>query len=157
MKQKRDYIEGLTKSKGYLEIYEEAEDVLDECNLKGVYNAERADILAAQTLDIDKIKKKRRENAKELLKSISDIALFPEISDNDCPLFVPIIIECRDELMLIGKGVYCPVHWPISKHHILTNRTREIYEKELSIVCDQRYSTEDMKKISCLIKEYMEK
>ena len=48
MKQKRDYIEGLTKSKGYLEIYEEAEDVLDECNLKGVYNAERADILAAQ-------------------------------------------------------------------------------------------------------------
>lgn len=70
------------------------------------------------------------------MKSISDIALFPEISDNDCPLFVPIIIECRDELMLIGKGVYCPVHWPISKHHILTNRTREIYEKELSIVCD---------------------
>lgn len=159
MKQKRDYIEGLTKSKGYLEKYEEAEDVLDECNLKGVYNAERADILAAQTLDIDKIKKKRRENAKELLKSISDIALFPEISDNDCPLFVPIIIKCRDELKktLIGKGVYCPVHWPISKHHILTNRTREIYEKELSIVCDQRYSTEDMKKISCLIKEYMEK
>ena len=159
MKQKRDYIEGLTKSKGYLEKYEEAEDVLDECNLKGVYNAERADILAAQTLDIDKIKKKRRENAKELLKSISDIALFPEISDNDCPLFVPIIIKCRDELKktLIGKGVYCPVHWPISKHHILTNRTREIYEKELSIVCDQRYSTEDMKKISCLIKEYMKK
>lgn len=66
MKQKRDYIEGLTKSKGYLEIYEEAEDVLDECNLKCVYNAERADILAAQTLDIDKIKKregKMRKNS----------------------------------------------------------------------------------------------
>lgn len=59
--------------------------------------------------------------------------------------------------MLIGKGVYCPVHWPISKHHILTNRTREIYEKELSIVCDQRYSAEDMKKIRCLIKKYMKK
>lgn len=37
------------------------------------------------------------------------------------------------------------------------NQIREIYEKELSIVCDQRYSTEDMKKISCLIKEYMKK
>lgn len=64
MKQKRDYIEGLTKSKGYLEIYEEAEDVLDECNLKGVYNAEMADILAAQTLDIDKIKKREGKTRK---------------------------------------------------------------------------------------------
>lgn len=93
------------------------------------------------------------------MKSISDIALFPELSENDCPLFVPIIIEQRDELkkMLISKGVYCPVHWPISKYHVLTEGTREIYEKELSIIYDQRYSIEDMKKICCLIKEYMKK
>lgn len=156
MRQKRDYIEGRTKSKDYLKIYEKAEEVLDECNLKGVFNADKEDILAAQTLNIDEIKKRRRENAKELLKTLSDMALFPSLADNDCPLFVPILSECRDELqkMLVSKGVYCPVHWPITKHHILTNRTREIYEKELSVVCDQRYSIEDMNKISYLIKEY---
>ena len=93
----------------------------------------------------------------KVASTISDIALFPEISENDCPLFVPIIIEQRDELkkMLISKGVYCPVHWPISKYHVLTEGTRKIYEKELSIICDQRYSIEDMKKICCLIKGYI--
>lgn len=158
MKQKRDYIEGLTNSKGYLEKYEEAEKVLDSCNLKGVYNAAIEDTLVIQTLDVDKIKRKRRENANELLKSISNIALFSELSGNDCPLFVPIIVEKRNELkkMLISNGVYCPVHWPISKYHVLTAETRTIYEKELSIICDQRYSVRDMKKICRLIKIFGE-
>lgn len=158
MEQKRDYIEGKTKSKAYLEVYAEAEDVLDECNLSGVYRAENADIFAAQHLDVKKIRKKRRENAAELLKTISGIALFPKLSGNDCPLFVPIITEQRESLkkFLIGNNVYCPAHWPISKHHVLTDATREPYEKELSIICDQRYSCEDMRRISCLVNEYLE-
>lgn len=41
--------------------------------------------------------------------------------------------------MLISKGVYCPVHWSISKHHILTNRTREIYEKVVEVKNEERY------------------
>lgn len=157
MKQKSDYINGLNNSKEFLQIYEEAENVLDECNLKGVYRADESDILAAQTLDIKKIKNKRRKNAKELLKVLSDIALFPTVADKDCPLFVPIIIEQRDELKknLISEGIYCPVHWPLSKHHILKENMKEIYKKELSIVCDQRYSIEDMKKICNIIKKYI--
>lgn len=156
MEQKEKYIQGETKSKVYLSLFADAEEILDEFNLKGVYSAEKTDVLSAQFLDADKIKEKRRKNVERLLKDISVFALFPVLGEKDCPLFVPIIVEKRDELkhFLIENSVYCPSHWPISKYHVLNKKTRVLYDKELSIVCDQRYSEEDMKKIIYLIKKF---
>ena len=65
----------------------------------------------------------------------------------DCPLFVPIVIakEKRNAIRkkLIDNQIYCPVHWPHPNAECQSN----LYEMELSLVCDQRYNGDDMKRI----------
>ena len=72
--------------------------------------------------------------------------LFP-IKDMDCPLFVPVIVqnEKRDLIRkkLIEHSIYCPVHWPHPKATCESN----LYDMELSLICDQRYNEEDMQRI----------
>lgn len=117
-------------------------------------------------LDFNDVKNKRIENTKALysyIKSIDGIkVLYNKIHDNkDCPLFMPILLknrQIRDDLatFLRTKEIYCPIHWPISDNHILTKETKEIYERGLSLICDQRYSSQDMSRISSTIEEFFE-
>ena len=71
-------------------------------------------------------------------------------------MFVPIIVENRDKLRkyLIDKKIYCPVHWPLSNYHKIKVNDQEIYQNELSLICDQRYNLDDMKYIVDVIKEF---
>ena len=72
--------------------------------------------------------------------------------DSDTPIFLPIFMETkeRDGLRkhLIEMGIYCPVHWPKPE-----GCESNIYDLELSLICDQRYGIEDMKRIVSVIKE----
>ena len=64
--------------------------------------------------------------------------LIEDYNQNDSLLFVPIILEhdLRDKLRkyLIEKQVYLPIHWPLEE------RINNVFEKELSLICDQRYT-----------------
>lgn len=72
--------------------------------------------------------------------------LFPP-QQMDCPLFVPVVIQSgdRDKIRqkLINERIYCPVHWPHPKSECESN----LYDIELSLICDQRYSVDDMQRI----------
>lgn len=155
MSDKLAYLKGKSNSKAYLELFEQGEDYLDGCNI--VVGSIR-DIEVAKSLDIDFIKSKRRTNAKELLKYLNNVAIFSELGEEDCPLFVPIVIpkEYRDALRsyLIKNNVYCPIHWGISEYHQLSGFSKEIYDNELSVICDQRYNIKDMQYIVELIKNF---
>ncbi|MBR5272794.1 MAG: hypothetical protein IKU25_05300 [Clostridia bacterium] len=152
MKEKAEYINGKSDDKGYLNFFADAEEMLEN---GGVYAAYSDDVVAARNLDADFIRTRRRENAEVLLNTVSDIALFKEIQADDVPLFVPIVLpKCeRDALKkhLIENKVFCPVHWPYSKWH---GEKSDIYDTELSLVCDQRYTKEDMEYICSIIKEF---
>ncbi|MDO4940308.1 MAG: hypothetical protein Q4E33_01280 [Erysipelotrichaceae bacterium] len=155
MSDKQKYLDGQIKEKTYLDIYEEAEEMLD--SLYG-YKGFDEDIYNARHLDINFIKNKRRYNAKVLLETVKQCAMFKDVQDDDCPMFVPILVENRDELRkyLIDNDVYCPIHWPISNLHKLTVDEKYIYDHELSLVCDQRYGVDDMKRISDLLRRYFD-
>ena len=95
-------------------------------------------------------RKRRIDNAIVLyngLKKHSDIEFLFDIYDMDCPLFVPIIIKNgkRDELRkkLIANEIYCPVHWP----HPNAECDSNLYDIELSLICDHRYNETDMQRI----------
>ena len=157
MSKKFNFITGKTKSKEFLSDFAFAESFLEK------YPCGRAadiDIFRAKKLDVKFVKERRRENASVLLKNLSEYAIFPEIKENDCPLFVPIRVpnEKRNSLKqyLIEHKIYCPIHWPITEYHILNHKTRLLYEQELSVVCDQRYSTEQMKIVCNKIKKFLE-
>ena len=101
--------------------------------------------------------RRRRENATVLYRGLEGLPfvrpLFP-LDQMDCPLFVPVVVDAgrRDALCrhLAENGVYCPRHWP----HPLTECSSNLYDIELSLVCDQRYGNADMERIVKLLREY---
>ena len=135
--------------KGYLKTFSEAEELLEHSEITA---GDPVDAEAARKLDVEFIRTRRRENAAVLLKTVADLALFPELEEQDVPLFVPIRVSNgkRDALRtyLRERSIYCPIHWPLSEYHRLNDRMRTIYMDEISLVCDQRYSCEDIKRIA---------
>ena len=155
MAEKAEYISGGREDKGYLRIFEEAEETLEHV---GIVRAADRDIGLAQRLDVKEIRKRRRVNAEVLRKAFPDWLIFPHLSSADTPMFVPISVPDgkRDILRrhLIKNEIYCPVHWPVSEYHKLDERTAHIYQNELSLICDQRYTEEDMYRIVGTIKAF---
>lgn len=157
MSQKAEYINGEREDKGYLKVFDEAEDYLETV---GVAPATDRDVALAEHMDVKTIVNRRRANAEVLRKAFSDWLIFPDMDSTDCPMFVPILIpdRKRDALRcyLINNEIYCPIHWPVSKYHMLDERIENIYENELSLVCDQRYTVDDMNRMVEIIKQFVE-
>lgn len=148
MEEKSAYMQGTRNDKGFLQVFAAAEELLEQCS---ALPATAEDIEQAKRLDVEQIKERRRENAACLLQSVSDWVLFPSVEKDDCPLFVPVLVPGgrRDTLRqeLIRQEIYCPVHWPLSPWHNIAAEDREIYDQELSLVCDQRYTLRDMQRM----------
>ena len=143
------------EDKGYLKVYEEAEKLLDAIEIAPA--AER-DILLARRMDTEFVKARRRANAEVLRKAFSDWLLFPEMRASDCPMFVPILVpNCKRDALrhyLIEHEIYCPIHWPLSEYHRPGIAERELYDNELSLVCDQRYTEDDMDRMVETIRSF---
>ncbi len=139
------------EKKSFLNLYAQAEDELFE-NYRGF-------AAIPEEVAPENVRDRRRENARLLidgLKEISGIELFrPDLGPEDIPLFVPVLLEKerRDTLRryLISEAVYCPVHWPYSDVHGMKSR---LYDRELSLICDQRYDTDDIGRELELIKDF---
>lgn len=104
------------------------------------------------TVDIQKQREVRLSNAHVLYDGLKDKVqfMFPE-EDMECPLFVPILLnKDRDRIRkgLIENSIYCPIHWP-KPYWCESN----LYDIELSLICDQRYNEEDMIRIVKVFKE----
>ena len=149
---KEKYIAGLTAEKeDFLKLFSMTEEILDEdyIGYSGVPVA----------FDLDEIVAKRRENASYLfgeLKKIPEIKLWRDmVGTEDAPLFVPILVDplVRRDLrfVLIKESIYCPIHWPVSSYH---GECNELYDMELSLICDQRYDIADMERIISVISRY---
>lgn len=157
MGHKREYIEDGLGDKGYLDSYAAAEECLAAV---GIAPAAERDVTMARHLDVKLIKDRRRANAAVLRAAFPDWLVFPNLAPTDTPMFVPVLVPDgkRDDLRryLINHEIYCPIHWPVSKYHRLDERTGYIYQNELSLVCDQRYTEEDMNRMVETIKMFME-
>ncbi|MBQ9756840.1 MAG: hypothetical protein IJW15_00260 [Clostridia bacterium] len=159
---KRLYIQSFSGNKqDFLEKFSAAEAMLENDYLD--YQPTAESISALICLDKKKIKNRRRKNAKILLDGISEIKgitpMFSKLGPHDSPLCVPVIIDSsvRDNLRryLISQQIYCPVHWPLSPlHNNISGKAKEIYNLQLSLVCDQRYDTEDMVRLVKSIKSF---
>lgn len=160
---KRNYIEkGMGDKQRFLNLYRQSEKMLDSDYEN--YVSMREGVEVYERLDIDAIRQKRRENGSFLMEAfgkMKGIRLLYHSLSGDCPLFIPILVEdgLRDGLRkyLIDNQIYCPVHWPQSEYLVLQNsQEKEIYEKELSVVCDQRYGLSDMQRIVQCISRFLE-
>lgn len=157
MKMKKEYVEGLNDDKKYLNVFEQAEKCLETVEVSPA--AER-DMFLGQHLDVELIRNRRRANADVLRSAFSDWLIISELKTTDTPMFVPVLVPNgkRNSLRyhLISNGIYCPIHWPISEFHKLNKNTADIFQNEISLVCDQRYNEEDMVRMVKVIRDYLE-
>lgn len=162
--EKSRYISREHLNKGsFLDKFGKAEEILDEdCSC---YAPDTKDYcrLVKNLQDQERMISARRANASLLIRELESVEQLSVIVgfdiEKDCPMFVPVIemtghrTELRD--YLIKNEVYCPVHWPITSYHNeLNDGVKTVYENEMSLVCDQRYTPDDMMRIVRLIKEF---
>lgn len=153
---KRRYLAGeVIEKSAFLGAFSEAEAHLEENYQSYGPDSRSRKVLA--TLNVDLLRKRRRENAAFVLAAISKQAMegvrspYRELAAGDCPMMVPLQIrqELRPELRkaLCDRRIYLPIHWPLSSLHRTTEANEEIYHTELSFVCDQRYSLPEMEQM----------
>ena len=97
-------------------------------------------------LDEEEVKARRQKNAKYLTEKMSEkgIPTLLPVSEDKVPLFVPILLENRDEVrkQMFQHEIFSPVHWPLVGMKV--QKGAEMTAHELSLVVDQRYELKDM-------------
>lgn len=106
--------------------------------------------------DLVAMRERRQENAAYLHEHLKDVKFLGKLTDGAVPLFVPVFFESKEQRdyirkKLIENNIYCPAHWPKPQQIPAGFAVNEIYDTELSVICDQRYGVEDMKKITKII------
>lgn len=126
----------------YRYLFTHSEDELDnEIDSKRISTLTK---FLIRSLDIESIRKRRKENYSYLENKLCNLGISPliQIMDSDCPLVFPIKIDDRDELRsyLISKKIYCAVHWPFDGFIPQSRRLSiNMSDNELSLPIDQRY------------------
>lgn len=121
-----------------------------EATLDSEYDVACSDITRSliKNIPFDEISKKRKENATYLHKRLLDLDVKHLYTEESVPLFVPIFLENRTELRrnMFARNIFTPVHWSYESEILNGNNKNILYDTELSLICDQRYSLEDMEK-----------
>lgn len=150
MHEKYDYLTGKIASKEDF-LLAQAKFDNDLIHVDRMLKIDDTSLGIIEATDVDQVAEQRRKNAGVLLAGLKDldgkVLTLPVVDlSTDTPLFLPIFMktEDRDALRkhLIGKGIYCPIHWPE-----VTGAEIGVRANELSLICDQRYSDGDMRAI----------
>lgn len=136
----------------YLNLFSSANKILSENYSNRLIDPQSLNLLSSW--NIDEIRHIRKNNAKVIYDFLANTKkitpMFPWKSV-DCPLFVPVLVDknFRDSIRkkLIDENVFCPVHWPKPS----ADFESDIYDRELSLICDQRYNQDDMKRMMNII------
>lgn len=121
------------------------------------YGMDNLSYALLKSQDLERMRSQRRANAAYLHENLR-FDFLGELSGKSCPLFVPMICASyaeREKLrkVLLETQIYCPVHWP--KNSMITSnmKVNQLFDCELSLLCDQRYGLEEMAFIVKKIKE----
>lgn len=119
----------------------------DYCN----YEMDRLSYTLYKLEDLQAMAQRRKENASYIHENLKGLKFVYELTEVAIPLFVPVLFETKEQRdtvrrKLIEQKVYCPVHWPqpagIPEDYIVN----DIVSRELSLICDQRYGINEIKR-----------
>lgn len=142
--------EGDIKDEDYLQLFDKGAALINE-NYESIMSHD-SEMLMAGT-DLQWVKKRRQNNARHLLDGLKSLGINPlmDVPSEKAPLFIPICLEERDKTRrrMFQNEVFCPFHWPLEG--LSLKKGTEMAQHELSLIVDQRYSTEDMDLILSLL------
>lgn len=145
----------------FLKLFREADNILN--NQKCIYAMNPISKLIQANTDISFLRTRRRQNYNILLKFLSNSniiqPIFDKLPEGIVPLYFPFYIKCdRNKLQshLAKNSIYAPIVWPKATYcdGFIDEEAEWIYENILAIPCDQRYGTDDMKRIVEVIENY---
>ena len=129
----------------YLALIENGEHILDEsyrCQCSAISQR------LIPSLDYDDIAQKRRHNAKILHEGLMEMNIRHLYREGAVPMAIPVFLEpeLRDKVRkcFFAEKIFVPVHWP--RKDAKYSGENEIYRRELSLICDQRYGQEEMQR-----------
>lgn len=136
----------------YRKVFSTVTDSIDEDLLPGLMSEYSRELL--KQIDFTLINETRRKNASILISELKGFNFVQKkIGLGD--VYVAILIENRDEIQrkLASKGIFCTIIWPLSDEQ-KENCSIAKYTEEhiLTIYCDQRYTSEDMKFVAKCIR-----
>lgn len=139
-----------------LAMYRHAEDILD--NQTEIYAISTTSVKVQSNLNIDNLKRKRRENFKLLGNIISSrVKTVFCLNNQEVPLYFPIIVGDRSALQkhLVDNAIYAPIVWPKDEQQPIQCEGAEyLYNHLLCIPIDQRYNQDDMRRIAKVIDNF---
>ncbi|WP_033540983.1 DegT/DnrJ/EryC1/StrS aminotransferase family protein [Planococcus sp. CAU13] len=143
-----------------LRQFSEAEELMEEDFAP--YRIDGVSTGIISRVDAQELVRKRRSNFAILMDGVEGIDfLKPVFSSMDagiCPMFFPVLIDKEERgrirSRLTEQGIYCPIHWPLPAQldPQIFVKTMLIYDRILSIPCDQRYGEDDMKRIISVLR-----
>lgn len=115
-----------------------------------------------QKEDVEENQNRRRCNYSFLFHEIRDNYQVRKVCRDlnevtTAPLYFTIYVQDRSFLqrLLAQDAIYAPVLWPVEDKRVLINdEVKYIYDHLLAIPCDQRYETNDMKRVIAIINSY---
>lgn len=124
----------------------------DYCN----YEMDNLSYTLYKQTDLKEIKRKRKENAAYIHENLKGLQFMYSLTEHAVPLFVPVLFESKEQRdfvrkKLIEQQIYCPVHWPQPEQIPADFQVNDIVSRELSLICDQRYGLNEMKRIIKII------
>lgn len=105
---------------------------------------------------------KRRTNYRCLLEHLPENPkirpVFPELPDDVCPMFFPLLVENRESLMkhLAAHQIPPKVYWPVPPFVKVEEYpgAQYIYSHIMSVSCDERFTTADMQQIAAIFQSF---
>ena len=129
-----------------LELIEKGERMMDQ---EYLYRCADISNDLLHRIDVDFVKQKRKINAAYLHERLQRLEICHLYDPDVTPLFIPIVVsgKIRNKIRdrLFAERIYTPVHWPVRDQTKQGNN--ELYQTELSLICDQRYDEEDMERM----------
>lgn len=141
----------LTK-KTYRKVFSTITDSVDEDLLPGLMSQYSRELL--KQVDFNLINEIRKKNASILISELNGFD-FVQKKTGLGDVYVAIFINNRDEIQrkLASKGIFCTIIWPLSDEQKEICRIAKYTEEHiLTIYCDQRYTSEDMKYVAKCIR-----
>lgn len=137
----------------WFELFQETED---EAPIGPYAMSELSWMLLQHSFDYSMIAHKRVENYQLLANKLNHLALFPSLPPEVVPLGFPIRVKNRDRVRhaLFDRKIYAPVHWSIEG--IVPGKFKDSHRLAgdiMTLPCDQRYDSRDMKRMVRCVSE----
>ena len=161
MSQKQAFLEKKSDDKSYQQLFAKGRSYID--SQRQTYSISKISNRVLEITDWKKFKLTRKNNASVLIEGLQGFSwfkcVFNVLPEGVVPFMIPLLVyEKRKEFQnyLASQKIFATIIWGCPEY--LKNKIgkvdEQVYNEILCISCDQRYDTDDMKRIVLAVQKF---